>query len=504
MKGNQEFFQKGGAHVSKGVHINPRVKKAQYAVRGLVPMRADEIREEIRSGTGKSKFSFNELVYCNIGNPQALEQKPLTFHRQVMSLIDAPFLLEDNAVVSRYPSDAVSRARLYLGHIGQRTGAYTDSAGYAFVRDIVAQYVNERDAYVKPLQEASSIVLTDGASTGVRIILQTLVGDEKDAVMIPIPQYPLYTAQIALLGGTPAMYYLRESEGWALNVGELEAVYKDCVANGNATPRVLVVINPGNPTGGVLERTVMEEVAKFCCDHGVVLMADEVYQENIYTATKRFESFRKIVLELPPPYNTDTVLVSLHSVSKGIIGECGRRGGYFTLTNAPPELVEQVMKLCSINLCSNVNGQLMTALMCSPPKPGDASFDHYTAEYSGIFESLKRRADLLAKELNNIRGFKSQSVEGAMYAFPTIELPPKYVKHNDEMNSKEGRQLAPDARWALELLESTGIVVVPGSGFGQQPGTLHFRTTILPPEAHMERVVKALRQFQEGIWAKYA
>ncbi|KEG06131.1 alanine aminotransferase [Trypanosoma grayi] len=488
----------------KAIHINPRVVEAQYAVRGLIPMRADEIKNALATPEGKGKYPFSSLVYCNIGNPQALEQKPLTFNRQVMSLVDAPFLLDNAAIKAQYPADAVARAQEYLSHIGNRTGAYTDSAGYAFVREIVARHINERDHGAKPLMDASSIMLTDGASTGVRLLLQILIGDASDGVMIPIPQYPLYTAQIALLGGTPAMYYLDENKGWALNVADLASAYDECVAQRKATPRVLVVINPGNPTGGVLERGVMEAVAKFCCDRGMVLMADEVYQENIYAEGKRFVSFREVVLGLPAPYNTDTVLASLHSTSKGIIGECGRRGGYFSLTNAPAALTEQVVKMSSINLCSNVNGQLMTALMCAPPRAGDASYDAYWAEYNAIFGSLKKRALMLAKELNSIRGFACQPVEGAMYAFPTIQLPEKYAQHNAELNAREGRKLAPDARWALELLESSGIVVVPGSGFGQQPNTLHFRTTILPPEAQMERMVKALRGFQEDVWAKYA
>ncbi|EKG02049.1 alanine aminotransferase, putative [Trypanosoma cruzi] len=487
----------------RAIRINPRVVAAEYAVRGMLPMRADEIRAALATPEGKAKYPFSSIVYCNIGNPQALEQKPLTFFRQVMSLIDAPFLLENEKVTSQYPADAVARAREYLRHIGDRTGAYTDSAGYAFARDIVARQINERDHEIKPLVDASSIFLTDGASSGVRLLLQVLVGDASDAVMVPIPQYPQYTAQLTLLGGTPAMYYLCEKDNWALNVKELASVYDECVAKNNATPRVLVVINPGNPTGGVLDRDVMEAVAKFCCDRGIVLMADEVYQENVYAAGKRFLSFREVVLGLPAPYNTDTVLASLHSTSKGIIGECGRRGGYFCLTNFPAPVREQVVKMCSMVPCSSVNGQLMTALMCSPPRPGDASYESYWAEYNGIFASLKKRALLLAKELGTIRGFSCQPVEGAMYAFPTIELPEKYFQHNAELNAKEGRNLGPDTRWALELLESSGVVVVPGSGFGQRPNTLHFRTTILPPEQQMERMLKAMRTFQEGIWAKY-
>ncbi|RNC59973.1 alanine aminotransferase, partial [Trypanosoma cruzi] len=178
----------------RAIRINPRVVAAEYAVRGMLPMRADEIRAALATPEGKAKYPFPSIVYCNIGNPQALEQKPLTFFRQVMSLIDAPFLLENEKVTSQYPADAVARAREYLRHIGDRTGAYTDSAGYAFVRDIVARQINERDHEIKPLVDASSIFLTDGASSGVRLLLQVLVGDASDAVMVPIPQYPLYTA----------------------------------------------------------------------------------------------------------------------------------------------------------------------------------------------------------------------------------------------------------------------------------------------------------------------
>ncbi|RNF22438.1 alanine transaminase, partial [Trypanosoma cruzi] len=161
----------------KGIRINPRVVAAEYAVRGMLPMRADEIRAALATPEGKAKYPFSSIVYCNIGNPQALEQKPLTFFRQVMSLIDAPFLLENEKVTSQYPADAVARAREYLRHIGDRTGAYTDSAGYAFARDIVARQINERDHEIKPLVDASSIFLTDGASSGVRLLLQVLVGD---------------------------------------------------------------------------------------------------------------------------------------------------------------------------------------------------------------------------------------------------------------------------------------------------------------------------------------
>ncbi|KAG5484887.1 hypothetical protein LSCM4_07660 [Leishmania orientalis] len=483
-------------------HLNPRVVEAEYAVRGLIPSRADEIKVDLAAGRGA--YSFDSLVYCNIGNPQSLGQMPLTFHRQVMALVDAPFMLEDAEIVARLPADAVARARGYLAEIGTGTGAYTESFGYRFARAAVAAYINKQDHGVGPAATVEDICLTDGASMGVKVFLQLLVGGASDAVMIPMPQYPLYSAQIALLGGVKAPYYLCEAEGWGMPTSGLAAAYEQCVAESGATPRVLVCINPGNPTGNVLERCVMEDAVRFCHERGMLLLADEVYQENVYDARRQFVSFREVVLGMPAPYCTETMLVSLHSTSKGVIGECGRRGGYFCMTNLPRAMREQVVKLCSINLCANVNGQVMTALMCSPPREGDVSYALYRREYDGIFSDLKERAALLARELGAVRGLSCQPVEGAMYAFPRITLPAGYGVRNEELNAKEGRQLAVDTRWALELLESSGVVVVPGSGFGQEPGTLHFRTTILPPLAQMERVLQAIREFQNGIFERHA
>jgi alanine transaminase len=484
------------------VHMNPHVVRAQYAVRGLIPTRADEIKREIAAGS--KAYPFESLVYCNIGNPQALGQLPLTFNRQVLSLVDAPFLLEDETIVSRFPADAVARAKEYLSHIGTATGAYTNSFGYEFAREAVVSFINERDHHVQPATTIDEVCLTDGASSGVKVFMQLLIGGIGDGVMLPIPQYPLYTAQLALLGGTLAPYYLREKDGWAMQAADLASAFEQCELDYGATPRLLVCINPGNPTGSVLDRKVMEEVVRFCYDYNVLLLADEVYQENIYDANRKFTSFREVVLSMPAPYNTGTMLVSLHSTSKGIIGECGRRGGYFCMTNLPTAMKEQVSKMCSINLCANVSGQVMTALMCTPPKKGDASYELYWAEYNGIYTSLSQRAALLARELNTVQGFSCQEVQGAMYAFPSITLPPKYVEHNSQKNKEEGRKLALDARWALELLEATGIVVVPGSGFGQAPNSFHFRTTILPPTDQMERMVAAIRHFQEKLYKDYA
>ena len=176
------------------------------------------------------------------------------------------------------------------------------------------------------------------------------------------------------------------------------------------------------------------------------------------------------------------------------------------LLNIAPIQHAQIVKLCSINVCSNFNGQVMTALMCTPPVQGDASYPQFREEYDGIFSDLKERAASLAIELNTIKGITCNSVDGAMYAFPQIKLPHEYVARNDALCAAAplAERMAADARWALELLEATGIVVVPGSGFLQQEGTFHFRTTILPPKTQMAAMTSAIRAFHTKIDELYA
>jgi alanine transaminase len=131
------------------------------------------------------KMPFKKVIYCNIGNPQSLEQKPITFHRQVLSLVDYPELLSNKAALSAYPDDAVARAKAYLAAIPGGTGAYSESQGVAVVRQEVANFIGERDGFAA---SASNVFLTDGASPAVQMLIRSLIRNEKDTIMIPIPQ----------------------------------------------------------------------------------------------------------------------------------------------------------------------------------------------------------------------------------------------------------------------------------------------------------------------------
>ena len=145
--------------------------------------------------------------------------------------------------------------------------------------------------------DPNTIFLTDGASVGVRMCLNALIRDERDAVMVPVPQYPLYSASIALYNGTFEGYLLDESNGWSMDSHELQKTVDDAKAAGRAV-RGLVFINPGNPTGQCLSNDNLQALIKFCVDNEIVLMADEVYQPNIYQDEKPFISARCAVTSL--------------------------------------------------------------------------------------------------------------------------------------------------------------------------------------------------------------
>jgi alanine transaminase len=135
--------------------------------------------------------------------------------------------------------------------------------------------------------------------------------------------------------------------------------------------------------------------------------------------------------------------------------------------------------------------------MVNPPKEGDESYDAYIKEKEGILNELKFKSNLLGTELNKIEGMSTEVPQGAMYAYVKFELPHKKGVDPKAMNEAERLKYEAmrDNEYCMSLLEDTGICVVPGSGFGQMPGTLHFRTTILPPRNEMEDLIRLIKDF---------
>lgn len=471
--------------------INPKVLKCEYAVRGEIVTLAQRLQQELQEKPGSR--SFDEILYCNIGNPQSLGQQPITFFREVLALCDHPVILDKPETQGLFSADAIERAWQILDQIpGRATGAYSHSQGVKGLRDTIAAGIEARDGF--PC-DPNDLFLTDGASPAVHMMMQLLISSEKDGILCPIPQYPLYSASIALHGGTLVPYYLDEATGWGLEISELSKQLAEAKSKGIAV-RALVVINPGNPTGQVLAEDNQRDIVEFCKNEGLILLADEVYQENVYVPDKKFHSFKKVSRSMGYG-EKDIPLVSFQSVSKGYHGECGKRGGYMEVTGFSPEIREQIYKVASVNLCSNISGQILSSLVMSPPKVGDESYESYSAEKEGILSSLARRAKTLEDAFNSLEGITCNKAEGAMYLFPRLHLPEKAIK------AAEAVKKAPDAFYAARLLDATGIVVVPGSGFRQVPGTWHFRCTILPQEEKIPAVVSRLTDFHKAFMAEF-
>ncbi|WOO77035.1 Glutamate--glyoxylate aminotransferase 2 [Vanrija pseudolonga] len=475
--------------------INPAVLDVHYAVRGELALKAVAYEEQLHDPVKAKELPFDKVVTANIGNPQqkGLNQRPITFWRQVISLLENPALFQDHLdVISKiYPADVIARAKTLYGEIGS-VGAYTHSKGIPAIRKKVAAFIEKRDGHPA---NPEHIFLTAGASAGVSQILG-LVLKPGEGCMIPIPQYPLYTATLAYIHAKPVPYYLDEATGWSTSTEGLIQGVNKAKADGIKV-KALAIINPGNPTGGVLSRESMEKVVQLCYDEGIVLLADEVYQRNIFDPKDRpFISFKEVVRSMPKEVANSVELVSFHSISKGVSGECGRRGGYFELTNIAEDVVEQIYKMASVTLCPPVTGQVGVDLLVDPPKPGDASYDQWLAETTLTHDNLRDRSKLMSERFNQLPNMSCQPADGAMYLFPQIKIPERAI----EEAKKRGK--APDVMYTLDLLDATGICSVAGSGFGQEAGTYHLRVTALCPG--VEDYVGKIEKFHKEWIAKWA
>uniref|UniRef100_A0A1A8FNR2 alanine transaminase n=1 Tax=Nothobranchius korthausae TaxID=1143690 RepID=A0A1A8FNR2_9TELE len=462
--------------------MNPNVRRVEYAVRGPIVQRAVQIERELREGVKKP---FTEVIKANIGDAHAMGQRPITFFRQVLALCSYPDLLEDN----KFPEDAKKRARRILDACGGHSiGAYSASQGIECIRQDVARYIERRDGGIP--SSPDNIYLSTGASDAIVTILKLLVcgeGRDRTGVMISIPQYPLYSAALADLAAVQISYYLDEENCWSLNVEELRRALKE--AKQYCKPRVLCIINPGNPTGQVQSRQCIEDVIRFAKEEHLFLMADEVYQDNVYADGCKFHSFKKVLFEMGPEFSSTVEMASFHSTSKCYMGECGFRGGYMEVINMDPQVKAQLTKLVSVRLCPPVPGQALLELVVNPPQPDEPSYSTFMKERTAVLAALREKARLTEEIFNTVSGITCNPVQGAMYTFPCISLPQKAIDKAKE----EG--LIPDMFYCMKLLEEEGICLVPGSGFGQKEGTFHFRMTILPPTEKLKVVLQKIRDF---------
>lgn len=473
-------------------NVNPHVKTAQYAVRGELAVRSEKYRHKLSEDS--NSLPFSSVVSANIGNPQQLDQKPITFFRQVLSLVENPELLEKEDVLINglgYKKDVLDRARILLKDV-KSVGAYSASQGALGIRQSVAKFIEKRDGHAS---DPADIYLTSGASGGVNALMTVICSAPNVGVLVPIPQYPLYTATLSLLNGRCVPYYLEESTNWSTDINNIRSSLTQARKDGTDV-KAIVIINPGNPTGGILPASQIKEIISVAAEEKLVVVADEVYQTNVFEGS--FSSFKNALRELQAEDKTKfsgVELASLHSISKGMVGECGHRGGYMELVGFDSEVTAQLYKLQSISLCPAVIGQCLVELMVNPPAPGEPSHELYKKEYDGIFQGLKDRAYALFEAFQKMEGVTCQRPQGSMYLFPTIDVPAKAK----EAAEKDGKK--PDEFYVSKMLDATGVCMVAGSGFGQREDTTHFRTTFLAPGTEW---VGRITKFHEAFMKEYS
>ncbi|XP_074545287.1 alanine aminotransferase 2 [Halichoeres trimaculatus] len=461
--------------------LSQNVKSIKPLEYEILARRLKMIRKELRQGERKP---YKEVLDVSFGDLHMSGLKPLSFVRQVLAACLYPQLIKS----STFPVDVKQRAqRLLRECAGGSVGSYTATAGIHEIVQRISEFITRRDGGVPCSPE--NIFISPGSQWSIGNILKILLNSEaspRTGVITPVPNHSTTNSSIMSLGGVVVPYYLNEEQGWQLQVEELQRALDS--AKGQCNPIALFVTNPGNPAGQVQSRKSMQDVIRFVSEKRLFLLADEVYQDLLYENSE-FVSYKRVLAEMGPPLSDTVELASFHSASKGFIAECGLRGGYVELVNVDPTVMKHIHTMFSTDTCAPVLGQLALDLMINPPQPGDPSYPLYHKEVEHIRTALIHNAKRVREVLNSLPGFSCQPVEGGSFVFPRLFLPAKAIQQAEEMGMK------PDTFYCMRLLEEAGVLVLPGSEYGQKEGTHHIRFCIMSPQETMEEVLRRITSF---------
>ena len=328
------------------------------------------------------------------------------------------------------------------------SAGYSDSKGIFAARKAVMHETQRQGIKGVTLDD---IYLGNGASELIVMATNGLLNDG-DELLLPAPDYPLWTAAASLSGGTPVHYLCDESNGWMPNVADIRA---------KITPRTkgIVVINPNNPTGALYSRELLEQIVALAREHELVIFADEVYDKVLYDG-----AVHTPIASL----SQDVLTLTFNSLSKSY-RSCGYRAGWMVISgdkkNAA-DYIEGLNMLSNMRLCANVPGQwaIQTAL------GGYQSINELVGEGG----RLRRQRDLAHELITAIPGVSCVKPSAALYMFPRLD--PKVYP------------IADDRQFFLELLEATRVMLVQGTGFNWATPD-HFRIVFLPHEDDLREAI---------------
>ena len=339
---------------------------------------------------------------------------------------------------------------------------YSDSKGIFSARKAVMHYTQQKNIKGVTLDD---IYIGNGVSELIAIAMNALL-NTGDEVLVPAPDYPLWTAAVSLSGGTPQHYLCDENNGWLPDLDDIRA---------KITPhtRAIVIINPNNPTGAVYPENVLREILAIARQHGLIVYADEVYDKVLYDGVKH-----TAIASL----SEDVLTISLNGLSKNY-RSCGYRAGWMFVSgdrSAARDYIEGLDMLASKRLCANGPGQyaIQTAL------GGYQSIDDLVAPGG----RLCRQRDLAHELITAIPGVTCVKPQATLYMFPRLD-PEMYPIANDQ-------------EFIKELLLTERVLLVQGTGFNW-PYPDHFRLVFLPHEEDLREAITRIARFLESYRKRY-
>lgn len=334
------------------------------------------------------------------------------------------------------------------------SASYSDSKGIFSARKAIMHYCQEKGIEGVTLND---IYTGNGVSELIMLSMNALL-DTGDEVLVPMPDYPLWTAAVSLSGGTPVHYLCDESKDWDPSIEDIRA---------KITPKTkaIVVINPNNPTGAIYSNDVLKKIIQVARENGLILFADEIYDKTLYDGNSH-TSLASL--------SNDVLTITFNGLSKNY-RSCGYRAGWMVVSGdktLAKDYIEGLNMLSSMRLCANVPGQyaIQTAL------GGYQSIDELVAEGG----RLRRQRDLAWELVNQIPGVSCVKPKAALYLFPRLD--PKIYPIED------------DQQFIAELLREEKVLLVQGSGFNW-PHPDHFRLVFLPHEDVLRDAIGRLAKF---------
>ncbi|OQS42664.1 pyridoxal phosphate-dependent aminotransferase [Chromobacterium haemolyticum] len=398
------------------VHKSQKLANVCYDIRGPVLEHAKKMEDE-----------GHRIIKLNIGNPA-----PFGFF--------APDEIIEDVIVN-LPS----------------ASGYSDSKGLFAARKAIMHYAQQKQL---PNVGMDDIIVGNGVSELIVMAMQALL-DNGDEVLVPAPDYPLWTAGVSLAGGKAVHYLCDEEQGWFPSIDDIRA---------KITPstRAIVVINPNNPTGAVYPPGLLKQIVEVARQHQLIIYADEIYDKVLYDEVKHTS-----IASLAP----DLFVVTFNGLSKNYRA-CGYRAGWMILSGEKKhakDYIEGLNMLASMRLCANVPAQfaIQTAL------GGYQSIDDLVAPGG----RLARQRDLAHKLLTDIPGVSCVKPQGALYLFPKLD--PKVYPIGD------------DQQFILELLQEEKVLLVQGSGFNWIAPD-HFRVVFLPNSDDLVEAIGRIARFLEN------